>query len=76
MAKEKTVQELTNKINEYVNKGMSHIDAVIEYCNDTGHEIEVVAKAIMMNGNIVSKIEMEAEELNMIPKTSRLPFPT
>jgi phage-related tail protein len=55
-------------------KNMSYMDAVIEYCESIGLEVEVAAKLI--SGALKSKIKMEAEDLHFLPKsnTAKLPF--
>jgi len=55
-------------------KQLSYMDSIIEYCNDTGFEIELAAKLI--SGSLKAKIQLEAEELNFLPKsnTTKLPF--
>ena len=55
-------------------KKTSYMDAIILYCEQTGFEVEVAAKLI--SSSLKSKIKMEAEELNFLPKsnTSRLPI--
>jgi hypothetical protein len=55
-------------------KNMSYMDAIIEYCESIGLEVEVAAKLI--SGALKSKIKMEAEDLHFLPKsnTAKLPF--
>lgn len=55
-------------------KNIPYMDAVIEYCNEIGLEIEVAAKLI--SGALKTKIKIEAEELHFLPKsnTAKLPF--
>ena len=55
-------------------KGVGYIDAVILYCEQTGLETEVASKLIA--GTLKSKIKIEAEGLNFLPKstTRRLPI--
>lgn len=55
-------------------KQISYMDSIIEYCNDTGLEIELAAKLI--SGSLKAKIKMEAEDLHFLPKsnTAKLPF--
>jgi 23S rRNA C2498 (ribose-2'-O)-methylase RlmM len=50
------------------------MDAIILYCERTGFELEIAAKLI--SGALKSKIKMEAEELNFLPKsnTAKLPL--
>jgi len=50
----------------------NYIEAIIEYCNRTGMEIEVASSLI--NNNLKSKIKMDAQDLNLLPKTARLPI--
>jgi len=55
-------------------KGLSYIDAIVLYCETTGLETDVAAKLIA--GTLKSKIKIEAEGLNFLPKptTRRLPI--
>lgn len=50
----------------------NHIEAITEYCKKTGLEIEVAAT--LVNSNLKSKLEADAQDLNLLPKTARLPF--
>lgn len=53
---------------------ISYIDAVIVYCEKRGLETETVSSLILKNPNLKSKIAMEAEDLNLIEKSARLPI--
>lgn len=55
-------------------KDIPYIDAITEYCNDTGLEIETAAK--LVSGVLKSKIKLEAEKLHYLKKsnTSQLPL--
>ena len=55
-------------------KDIPYIDAVVEYCEETGFEIETAAK--LVSGVLKSKIQMEAEDLHFLTKsnTARLPI--
>ena len=53
-------------------KRISYMDAIVHYCENNELEIESAAKLI--NSIIKSKIEAEAQELNFLPKTSKLPL--
>jgi len=48
------------------------MDAIVHYCENNELEIESAAKLI--NSIIKSKIEAEAQELNFLPKSSKLPL--
>ena len=55
------------------NTDFNYIEAIIEYCKQTGLEIEVAASLI--NSNLKSKIEIDAMDLNLLKvKGSRLPI--
>jgi len=51
---------------------LNYFEAIIEYCNQTGMEVEVAATLI--NNNLKSKIENDAQDLNLLPRTARLPI--
>jgi hypothetical protein len=54
-------------------RNINHLEAIIEYCSETGLEMEVAATLI--NSNLKSKIELLASDLNMLKvKKSRLPI--
>jgi hypothetical protein len=55
-------------------KNIPYMDAIIMHCESTGLEVELAAKLI--SGALKSKIQLEAEELNFLPKsnTTKLPF--
>jgi hypothetical protein len=50
----------------------NYIEAVVEYCNETGMELDVASSLI--NSTLKSKIENDAMDLNLLPKKARLPF--
>lgn len=49
-----------------------HIDSIISYCEEVGLEPEVAATLI--NDELKSRLEEEAEGLRIIPKSGRLPL--
>lgn len=53
-------------------KKMDYIDAVIHWCDENNFDLESVATAIKENAVLVSKIQIEAENLNFLKKTARL----
>jgi hypothetical protein len=55
-------------------KQVPYMDAILLYCEESGMEIEMSAKLI--SGSIKAKIQLEAEDLNFLPRsnTARLPF--
>ena len=53
---------------------ITYMDAIIEYCETHGLEIEIAAK--LVSGPLKSKLQVEAEDLNFLPKsnTHKLPI--
>jgi predicted DsbA family dithiol-disulfide isomerase len=54
------------------NKDITYIDAIVEHCKDTGFEVEMAAT--LLTASLKAKITEEAESLNLIKKTNRLPI--
>jgi len=54
-------------------KEIPYMDAIILYCEQTGLEVELAAKLI--SGSLKSKIQLEAEELNFLPKSNTVKLP-
>jgi hypothetical protein len=54
------------------NKKITYMEAVLLYTNEIDGEIEMVSK--LLNKSIKDKIEHEAQELNMLKRTSKLPL--
>lgn len=55
-----------------LNLKCTKMDAIIHYCQELGMEIEVASTLI--SSNLKAKIREEAQELNMMKKTSSLPL--
>jgi hypothetical protein len=53
-------------------KNITYIEAIVEYANSIDVEIESIAK--MLNKSIKDKIEVEAQGLNMLKKSAKLPI--
>lgn len=61
------------KIEEIVTKtGYNYMEAIVDYCDTTGMEIELAST--LVNKDLKAKIEIDAQDLNMLPKTARLPI--
>ena len=54
------------------NKELSYMDAVLYHAQSMELEPEAMAK--MLNKSIKDKIEVEAQSLNMLKKTAKLPL--
>lgn len=50
----------------------NYMEAIVEYCDRTGMEIELASS--LVNKDLKAKIELDAQELNMLPKSTRLPI--
>lgn len=69
------INKLTDDIETMVkDKSMSYIDACIMYSEENSLEIEVLAEILQNNQKILSIIQQEAEDLNFLKKTQRLPI--
>jgi hypothetical protein len=55
-------------------KNMEYIDAVVHWCEKNKIEIEYVASYIKKDQTMKLKIQEEAENLNYMKKTARLPI--
>ena len=68
-----TSSEFNIKIQKLVEQTkLSYMDAVLHYCDQNGMEPETAAQLI--NGKLKAQIREEAEELNFLPKTAKLPI--
>jgi hypothetical protein len=55
-------------------KRMEYIDAVVYYCEKNNIELETAASIIRNSSYMKYNIQVEAENLNIIPKTAKLPL--
>lgn len=68
-----STQKFSLLIEDFVKqKRCSYMDAVVLYCQENEIEIETAAKLI--NTKIKQQIEVEAIELNFLPKVDKLPI--
>lgn len=61
--------DLINELSEREN--MTRMEAIVHHCEQTGLEIDVASTLI--SSALKSKIREEAQELNLLKKTARLP---
>jgi len=69
--KEKFFQDIRSIVNK---KGTSYLEAVVIYCEEYDIEVETVSTLIKKNELLRAKIEEEAEDLNLIEKSDKLPI--
>lgn len=68
------IQKFSMEIEELVYmKDIPYIDAVVEYCEQTGFEIETAAK--LVSGVLKSKIQLEAEDLHFLKRSNTYQLP-
>lgn len=65
------VIDIQNLVEEF---DISYIDAVIMYAENNNIDVEVIGEFIKSIPSIQAEIQLEAENLNYIKKTSRLPI--
>lgn len=53
---------------------ISYLDAALHFSETSGIELDIIAEIIKKNEVIKAKLEIEAENLNLIRKQSRLPL--
>ena len=61
-----SIEELVQKTK------MTYIDAIMFYCEENKLEPETAGK--MVGGKLKQHVQDEAEDLHLIPKTSKLPI--
>ena len=67
------IQEFSHMIETLATeKGITLMDAICHHCKETGLEIEVSASLI--SAPLKARIKLEAEDLNLLKKTARLPI--
>jgi hypothetical protein len=67
-----TTKKFSVKIEEIVrDKKLSYMDAIVWWCEE--HEMEIETAAKLVNSLIKDKLKREAEDLNYLAKTARLP---
>jgi hypothetical protein len=66
-----------NDFSEMISKlsytlGSTHMDAIIHHCEQTGMEVNVAS--LLVSNALKAKIREEAQELNLLKKSSKLPI--
>lgn len=70
-----TPQQFCNDIETLVVElKTDYMDAIVHYCDKNNIEIETVASIIKSNSKFKAIIQNEGEELNLLPKTVKLPL--
>lgn len=67
------ISEFSDKIIEIVEtEGCTIMDAIVSLCEKTGMEIDIAST--LVSNALKSKLREEAESLNMLKKSSKLPL--
>lgn len=73
LSADEDVQTFSKIIMDYAkSESLGYIDAITQYCENVGLEIEVAAK--LLAPSITSSIEDEARQNNLLKKSARLPI--
>lgn len=75
MLKIKTSNTVLKEIETLViTKGVSYIDAALLYCEKNNIEPDMVGDIIKTSSVFKQRVQAEAEDLNFLPKSVRLPL--
>lgn len=56
------------------NGNLEYVDAIVTWCEKNGVEVEYAASIVKKDPVLRSKLQMEAEDMNIVKKTIKLPF--
>lgn len=70
---ELNAESILREVSKYVNEEVTMIDALVHYADIHKIEIEVVGDIVRRSQVIKAKVHEDAEKLNLIEKTKRLP---
>ena len=68
------IKEVLLEIEKLTRDGSDYLDAILHYCDKHDIEIESIARYIKKNVVLKARLQEEAEELNYLQKTARLPI--
>jgi Phage late-transcription coactivator len=57
-----------------INKGLTFFDAVMFYCESNNIEVETAASLVKQSTVLKARLQVEAENLNLIKRSARLPI--
>ena len=57
-----------------ITKNIEFFDAVLHYCEMNNIEVETAASLVKQNAALKAKIQIEAENLNLMKRVARLPI--
>lgn len=71
--REINTEMIVSEIQEYLDKGVPYIDAILEYAQRNEIEVEVIGEIVRNSPILKSKVYEEAEVLNLVEREARLP---
>ena len=71
---ELTAESLLREVSKYVNEEVSYIDALVHYADIHGIEVEVIGDIVRRSQIMKARVHEDAEKLNLVAKTQRLPI--
>ena len=72
---ELTAESILKEVENYINRDVSLIDALVFYADKHGYEIELIGEIIKRSAVFKAKVRDDAERLNLLEeKTARLPI--
>jgi len=67
------IREFSNSIREIADNEKIHcLEAIVQYCEETGIEVEIAATLI--SSHLKARIKEEAQSVNLIKKAAKLPL--
>jgi hypothetical protein len=66
-------QNILKEIEGYVNNDVTVIDALVFYAEKYDLEVELVGEIVRRSPVLRSRVQQDAETLNLMEKTARLP---
>lgn len=73
MASKEEIREFSLKIEEIADLYNIHcMEAIIQYCEESGVEVEIAASLI--SSHLKARIKEEAQSINLIKKAAKLPL--
>lgn len=68
------VEGFVSEINAMVSNGWSYTDAIVAFCSKNNIEVEAAAAFIKTDAKLKAALQKEFEDMNLLPKSSRLPI--
>ena len=66
-------QNILNEIEAYINNDVTVIDALVFYAEKYDLEVELVGEIVKRSPVLRSRVQQDAEKLNLMEKIARLP---